>query len=216
MERTTKASARFLSPGGIIFTLFITGLMLTAAIVSGSLYKPLTPAWQDQLGFAPRDLFTPRWDRMFTSALVTSGGKGFWPAFGAMIALVLTSEKLSGSRRAALAFWIPHLGASIGGSLLTWLAVQFSKSTLLNEIYTLRDVGPSAGYFGCMGLIVAQLPRPWKYLAGFGIMAGLIGGMIYSAHYGPTIDVSAGLAHLVAFPLGWSITYIPFLKRPRA
>jgi hypothetical protein len=216
MRRTARGFVRFWPPGGIIFTLFIAGLLLAAALVSGSLIKPLTSGWQDQLGFAPRDLFTPRWDRMFTSALVTSGGKGFWPAFGAMISLVLTAEWLSGSRRAALAFWIPHLGASIGGSLLTWLAVQLSRSAMLREIYTLRDVGPSAGYFGCMGLIVAHLPRPWKHLVGLVIMAGLIGGMIYSAHYGPTIDISAGLAHLIAFPIGWSIDYISFLKSPRA
>ena len=216
MEQTTKATVRFWLPGGIIFTLLISGLLLTTAIVSGSLTHSLSPSWQDRLGFAPQDLFTPHWDRMFSSALVTSGGKGFWPAFGATVSLVLIAEWLSGTRGAALAFWIAHLGASIGGSLLTWLAAQFSNSTMLNEIYTLRDVGPSAGYFGCIGLIFAQLPRPWKYLAGLAIMAGLIGGMIYSAYYGHTIDVSAGLAHLVAFPLGWSIAYIPFLKSPRA
>jgi hypothetical protein len=216
MEQTTKASARFWPPGGIIYTLFISGLLLTAAIVSGSLTHSLSPTWQDRLGFAPQDLIIPHWDRMFTSALVTSGGKGFWPAFGAMVSLVLIAEWLSGTLRAALAFWISHLGASIGGSLLTWLAVQLTRSALLDEIYTLRDVGPSAGYFGCMGLIVAQLPRPWKHWVGLAIMVSLIAGMVYSAHYGPTIDVSAGLAHLVAFPLGWSINDVSFLKNPRA
>jgi hypothetical protein len=215
MRRTARGSVRFWPPGGIFFTLFITGLLLAGAIVSLSVFKPLTSTWQDRLGFAPRDLFTPRWERMFTSALVTSGGKGFWPAFGAMISLVLTAEWLSGSRRTALAFWIPHLGASIGGSLLTWLAVQFYQSPLLNEIYTARDVGPSAGYFGCMGLIVSQLPRPWKHLVGLAIMAGLIGGMVISAQNGAAIDVAAGMAHLLAFPLGWSISYISFLKSPR-
>lgn len=207
---------RLRHPGGIIFTLTIAGVLLALALVSGSLADPLTPAWQERLGFAPRDLFSHQWHGMFTSALVTSGGNGFWPAFGATIALVLAAEWLTGTRHTALAFWISHLGASIGGSLLVSLAVQFSRSPLLNDIYTLRDVGPSAGYFGCMGLIASQIPRPWKYLVGLAIIAGLIGGVVVSAYRGATIDVAAGVSHLVAFPLGWCIAQAPFFKSPRA
>ncbi len=216
MKRTTRIFTRLWPPGGIIYTLTIAGLLLAAAIISGSLINPLTPVWQERLGFAPRDLFTLHWIRILTSALVTSGGRTFWLAFGLMIALVLTAELLTGTRHTILAFWISHLGASVGGALLTGLAVQFSSSTLLNEIYTARDVGPSAGYFGCMGLIIAKLPSPWKYMVGLAIIAGLIGGMVVSGQHGATLDVSAGLAHLVAFPLGWTVAYAPFLKNPRA
>ena len=184
--------------------------------MSGSWFHPLTPAWQDRLGFAPSDLFTMRWDRIFSSALVTSGGTTFWLAFGLMIVLVLIAERLTGSYRASLSFWIGHLGASIGGALFIWVALQFHHSALMEEIYTLRDVGPSAGYFGCMGLITACFPRPWKYLVGLTAIGGLIGGMIVSAQLGKTIDVAAGFSHLIAFPLGWGIATAPFLKKPRA
>lgn len=215
MRHTKKVFTHLWPPGEVNFTLILSGLLFAAAIVSRSVISPLTPTWHDRLGFAPRDLFAMHWSRILTSALVTSGGIGFWLPFGAMIALVLAAEKLTGTRRVALAFWLSHLGATIGGSLLSWLAIQFTTSTLLNEIYTKRDVGPSAGYFGCMGLIVAHFPRPWKYLSGFAILAGLMGGMVVSAHHGAFIDVSAGLAHLVAFPLGWSTANGPFLKNPR-
>lgn len=184
-------------------------------VVSGSLTTDLTPIWQDRLGFAPSDLFTFHWHGILTSALVTSGGLTFWLAFALMIVLLLVSEKISGTYRTGLAFWLSHLVATIGGALLVWVTVQVSSSSLLNEIYTARDVGPSAGYFGCMGLIVAHFPRPWKYLVGFAIIAALVGGMIVSALNGATIDVASGLAHLIAFPIGWEIGSEPFLKRSR-
>jgi hypothetical protein len=216
MKQLSSLTTRVWPPRRVLFTLIIAGLLFVGAVVSGSLFHPLTPAWQDRLGFAPSDLFTPRWDRIFSSALVTSGGTTFWLAFALMIALVLIAESLTGSNRAALSFWFGHLGASIGGALIIGLARIFSNSAILDEIYTLRDVGPSAGYFGCMGLLAACIPRPWKYLVGLAVIAGLIGGMIYSALYGATLDVAAGLSHLIAFPLGWGIAAAPFLNNPRA
>lgn len=197
------------------FTILLSVLLLSAAILTGSMTNHLTLTWQDRLGFAPHDLITFHWFRILTSACVTSGGIGFWLPFGAMLILVSSAERLTGTSRAALAFWLSHLGATFGGSLLTWLSVHLFTSHLLNDIYTGRDVGPSAGYFGCLGLIVAQFPHRWKYAVGFAIIAGLIGGMVYSAYHGAFIDVSAGLAHLIAFPLGWSTAGEPFLKKPR-
>ncbi len=198
-----------------IFTLIISVLLLAAAIITESLLNHLTPVWQERLGFAPHDLIPFHWFRILTSACVTSGGIGFWLPFGAMLILVASAEKLTGTSRSALAFWLSHLGATVGGSLLTWLAVHLYSSSLLNDIYTGRDVGPSAGYFGCLGLIVAHFPHRWNYIIGLAIIVGLLGGMVFSASHGAFIDVSAGLAHLIAFPLGWSTAGAPFFKKPR-
>jgi len=147
---------------------------------------------------------------------VTSGGLGFWLPYGAMIGLISIAEWLTGTRRTALAFWLSHLGACVGEAVFTGLAIQFFNSTMLNNVHSLRDVGPSAGYFGCIGAITAHIPRPWRYLVGVAIIAALVGGMIVSAQRGATVEVTAGLAHLLAFPIGWSVAAGTFLKRPRA
>ncbi len=200
----------------LTFTLLMASGLIIAAVLSDSLTEPLSAAWQDRIGFASSDLFTWGWERIFTSAMVTSGGKWFWMPFGLMLGLTSIAEWLSGSRKTALAFWLSHLGATIGESLLTGLVVQFTSSGLLHQLHNLRDVGPSAGYFGCIGLIVAHIPRPWKYLVSLAVVGGLIGGMVYSAIHGAAIDVSAGLAHLLAFPIGFSCADGFFLKRSRA
>jgi hypothetical protein len=218
MERQPhKKSKRFpWIPEKLVFTLIFSLLLVTAAILTGSLMHALTPAWQDRLGFAPRDLFTFHWIRILTSAFVTAGGIGFLLPLGATLILLAAAEKITGTGHAVLAFWLSHVGATVGGSLVTWLAIQWITSPLLNAIYTARDVGPSAGYFGCLGLIVAHFPRRWKYVVGLAIIAGLIGGMVVSAHQGAHIDVSAGLAHLLAFPIGWGTTEVSFFKKLRA
>jgi hypothetical protein len=215
MKHVINKIARIWPPRRLTFTLVMCGGLLIMAVLSGSLTHPLSPAWQDRLGFASSDLFTWGWERIFTSAMVTSGGKWFWLPFGLMLILTSVAEWLAGTRRTALAFWIAHLGATVGESLLTGVVVQFSSSSLLSQLHSLRDVGPSAGYFGCIGLITAYFPRPWKYLVGLAVITGLIGGMVYSAQHGAAIDVSAGLAHLLAFPIGWSVADGFFLKRSR-
>jgi hypothetical protein len=203
MKPVNQVLNRVWPPGKFRFTLIMAALLLLTALITGSWTTTLTPTWQERLGFAPSDLIKLNWDRIFTSALVTSGGLGFWLPFGAMIGLAFAAEMLDGTRQALLAFWLPHLAFTTGGSLLIGLADQLTSSSLLHAIYTDRDVGPSAGYFGCMGLIVSYFPRPWRYLVGFSIIGGLVVGIIFSARQGTVIDVSAGLAHLAAFPLGW-------------
>jgi hypothetical protein len=68
-----------------------------------------------------------------------------------------------------------------------------------------RDVGPSAGYFGCLGLVCARLPGRWRWLSGGAILTGLVGAILFPAQAGESeaMKLLADFAHLIAFPLGW-------------
>jgi hypothetical protein len=59
------------------------------------------------------------------------------------------------------------------------------------------DVGPSAGYFGALGLVSARLLRPWLWVSQAGIFLGTVVALLRLPKVGQR------LAPAIAFPLGW-------------
>ena len=68
-----------------------------------------------------------------------------------------------------------------------------------------RDVGPSAGYYGCLVLAVAGLCSRKRGVIFFAITFVLALRLTWSTIHIPEAGrlMSADLAHLVAFPVGW-------------
>jgi cobalamin biosynthesis protein CobD/CbiB len=68
-----------------------------------------------------------------------------------------------------------------------------------------RDVGPSAGYFACLGLVSARLKRPWNWISGSILLLAFAIAIFMPPTTGESakLKFSADLAHLLAFPLGW-------------
>jgi hypothetical protein len=186
------------------FTLLMLTLLGLVAVLTNTHTVTLSAEWLDRLGFAPVDLLALNLGRLFTSALVTAGGRVFWEAVGMVAFAVGLSEWLTGTRRAALTFWGVHLTTLILESLFVALPMSWAGLTLGSLVALTRDVGPSAGYFGALGLVSAHLKHPWDLISGGVIFMGLeialltIGG---GNNLGPAL--SADLAHLIAFPLGW-------------
>ena len=54
-------------------------ILLAVAVWTKTHADKLSTRWLNRIGFAPNDLWFWRWERLFTSALVTSGGQLFWP-----------------------------------------------------------------------------------------------------------------------------------------
>ncbi|HRX02486.1 MAG TPA: hypothetical protein P5148_05020, partial [Anaerolineae bacterium] len=65
--------------------------------------------------------------------------------------------------------------------------------------------GPSAGAFGALGLVIGLLPRPWRWIGGGAILAALLAVVLTASGTVDelTLQLTAELAHLIAFPLGW-------------
>ncbi len=187
-------------------TLSLLFLLALVAVLTNSHIRRLEPEWLTQLGFAARDFWEVRWSRLITSALVTLGGSVFWQAIGMVTLAVGAAEYLTGSKRTLATFWGVHLTTllaegAIVGPVLHWLVFDGDSLLLLA-----RDVGPSAGYFGSLGLAVAALPisRRWRGLLAVAVFVSLILALFQSPspNENANLRLLANVAHILAFPLG--------------
>ncbi len=205
MKKTKRRSFPYLP-----FTLIMmTGLILFA-IFTNTYFEQITRHWINRIGFSPRDFWYMRFERMFTSALVTSGGRIFWQALILVGLFVGTAEWITGTKRATITFWGVHLLTLILLSLIVSLALHQLRDFGLAASEFERDVGPSAGYFACLGLLSAQLKRPWNWVSGiilfiiFAVYLFLPPGASERA----AMKFSADFAHLLAFPFGWLSSFL--------
>ena len=187
------------------FTLIMLAGLFLAALVTNTYFQSITHQWLNRTGFSPNDLWYWRLERMFTAALVTVGGKVFWEAILMVSLFVGLAEWMTGWKRTALTFWGVHLLALAILSLIVSLSLHQLRAFGLEASEAARDVGPSAGYFACLGLISAKLKRPWNWVSGAVLFAMFVTTLFLPAAAGESakLKFSADLAHLLAFPLGW-------------
>jgi hypothetical protein len=187
------------------FTLTTLACLVIVASVTNTSFQEVSKHWLNRAGFAPNDLWYWRIERMFTSALVTSGGKVFWEALFFVAFAVGLAEWMTGWKRTAATFWGVHLLALILLSLIISMAIHQLRSIGLEATEAARDVGPSAGYFACLGLVSARLKRPWHWVSGGILFAMFVVALFLPAAAGESAQLkfSADLAHMLAFPLGW-------------
>jgi hypothetical protein len=204
MRRALRTAAR------LPFTLLMLSWLALAALFTNTYFEAITHHWLNRIGFAPRDLWYWRLERLFTSALVTSGGRVFWEAVLFIALVVGIAEWQTGWRRTAATFWGVHLITLVLTSLLISLAIHQLRRIGLEASEVARDVGPSAGYFACLGLISARLRPPLRQVAGLLLLLNFGAALLLPPGSGesPAVKFSADLAHLVAFPLGWLSAFI--------
>ena len=201
----------------IPFTLIMIILLLLVAGWTNSYVQELTREWVNRLGFAPRDFWLLRWWRLFLSALVTSGGVTFWFGLGMVAFTNGVAEWKAGTLRTLLTFWGVHLLTLVLEGLIFSLPLRQLGFTQERALFFSRNVGPSAGYMGCLGLITTFLPKPWRFVVFGVILAYLLIAMILPSRAGvpPASELSDDLAHLIAYPLGWiSATMFEIKSKP--
>src|SRR5574338_397733 len=86
------------------FTLVMMAGLILFAIFTNTYFTQITRHWINRIGFSPRDFWYMRFERMFTSALVTSGGKIFWQAILLVGLFVGLAEWFTGTKRTTLTF----------------------------------------------------------------------------------------------------------------
>lgn len=186
------------------FTIVMLALLWLTALHTNTHLPQLTQAWMNRLGFAPIDLLALDLGQLFTSAVTTGGGIVFWQAMIFTAVFVGWAEWQHGTRLTAIAFWGVHLLTLVILSLIIALPLHWTGFQPGTMIAFSRDVGPSAGYFGALGLDCAGLKSPFRWIAGGIVLSGLaIALLTVSGHSGRRIELSADLAHLIAFPLGF-------------
>jgi len=189
----------------IPFTLIMLSSLVFGALITNTYFEQITHHWLQRTGFAPNDLWYWRLERIITSALVTVGGKVFWEALFFVAFAVGLAEWMTGWKRAAATFWGVHMLALILFSLIVSLLLHQLRAFGLEATEAARDVGPSAGYFACLGLVSARVKYPWNLVSGGVLFAIFVIALFLPASAGESAQLkfSADLAHMLAFPLGW-------------
>jgi hypothetical protein len=198
------------------FTLImLTGLVL-AALLTNTVFQEITQHWLTQTGFSANDLWYWRLERLFTSAFVTSGKLVFWEALFLVAFFVGLAEWMSGWKQTAATFWGTHLFSLIFLSVVMMLSAHQFRNIGLAASELARDVGPSAGYFACLGLVGARIKHPWNWVsAGVVLLFFLISLFIpASTLQDASQKFSADLVHLIAFPTGWVSSFLSAKKHP--
>jgi hypothetical protein len=160
-----------------------------------------------RVGFAPRDLLLFSWRRMIQSALFTHGGLEFWAAVAMIAIAVGAAELLVGSVRAFAMFWGVHIATLLAESLLIALPLALAGAAFGTRLSDVRDVGPSAGYVGALGVVCAWFPRRMRSTVVVVVAASLLTVMLVptGSPRSDAVQVSAGIAHLIAFPMGLAL-----------
>jgi hypothetical protein len=187
------------------FTFFMLALLAWTAWITETDAGKLSIHWVNRLGYAPNDLLLFDGWRLITSALITDGARTFWLALLMILLAVGSAEWLTGTPHTFLTFWGIHLITLLIQTLLIAWPMHMMGLKIGTALLLARDVGPSAGYFACVGLTLNSISKPWNRLTGSIVLAWLFVNFILSLTNQPIVIVkmSADMAHLIAFPLGW-------------
>jgi hypothetical protein len=194
----------------------MSAALLAVAVWSSTTHRPLGASESDLLGLAGAHLAAGEWHRLVTSVFLTQGGAVFWRSWAALTCFTALAEWRWGSWPTAGLFWGGHVWAVlVTVGVATPLYQWGSEAGLL--LFTANDVGPSAGYFSCLGAIVAGLSVRPRWLAALGIGAALIATLPagWSTLASAPERVLADTAHLVAFAFGFGLAIALGLHQAR-
>jgi hypothetical protein len=186
------------------FTLSMLVALIAAGVYSRSHVGPLDEDVGRKAGYSMRLMIEGQVHRVMTSLLFTAGGWRFYSSL-VMFALAVGYVELHfGTLRAASVFLGIHLATLAVMTSGVVLADMFASSHRSHLLWHVQDVGPSAGYYGRLGLAIAASawPHRWPIIGMF--VAILCLRATWSFIHLPEDGrmLSADLAHLIALPLG--------------
>lgn len=186
------------------FTIVMLLLVVLAGVATMTHYDGLQPSLLRRFGFAPFHLSGGDFARLLTSVFLTPGRWSFYWSLAMLAGCVGSAERRVGTWRAAAAFWGIHLATLLIQSVLLAIPLHHFDLWWGKLLATEHDVGPSAGYYGCLGLI-CQKQNPSRRLWLLSVIGGiLLARVIWSAlsPAGRQASLGPDIAHLIAFPLG--------------
>ncbi len=194
------------------FTLGMLAALVAAGIYGKTHVGMLDTQVHHQVGYSVRLLLEGELHRGVTSLFFTAGGSRFYSSLAMLVGAVGWVEAKYGTIRAAATFVGIHLITLLlmsGAIASLYALLETHRGSLLWEA---KDVGPSAGYYGCLGLAIAGLSPPVRLSLITAILTVLTLRLAWSSFHLPDggRTMSADIAHLIAFPLGMlSLFLIP-------
>lgn len=195
------------------FTLLMVAALIAAGIYSQTHVGLIEAKFRQQVGYSVQLLFAGHLHRLFTSVFFTEGA---WLFYGSlvMLAVILSwVEYVYGTFHTVLTFFGVHLATLVLLVFVAW-PLTLLETHHGDLLFDARDVGPSAGYYGCLGLAVAGLTSSKRKAILVAIVVVLVLRLVWSTLHvsDQGHQISADLAHLIAFPLG--MLSHRFVKRP--
>ncbi|MDB4664654.1 rhomboid family intramembrane serine protease [bacterium] len=196
------------------FTTAATVVLLGFALCSESSWQPLDETWRDWIGFAPTNLLDFQWQRLLTSLLLTAGGWRFAASLVMLAACVGLTERCYGTPATIKLFLTSHLLVLITISVTVLVLATNVSSPSILALAKGRDIGPSAGYYGCLGAILMSSQSLGKRLCILCVLSILLVRLTISTAGLPedASVVSADIAHLLALPLGGFLAWCGYVS----
>ena len=182
--------------------LIVTVVLCSAATIgsNGSLH----PDNVSSLGLAPRHLASGELLRVMTSVVLTHDARHLIAAVVMIFLAVGWCERTLGSKIVMWTFCLSHLTSvlvfAVGVGMLHWMQLGQTFSTL----YSLHDVGPSAGYYGCLSrtILASNLQNQRIWTIGLFALLGVRTFVSFLQMPSSQITFSADLVHLIAASVG--------------
>lgn len=186
------------------FTLFMFVLLVALGVHAQTHVGPLRPDIQAWAGHSPRLLWNGELYRLATSLLYTAGGWRFYCSIAMFCLAVGCVEWIYGTATSLSAFFGIHLATLLLMSIGVSLSASLLETHRSNLLWYAQDVGPSAGYYGCLGLAIGSLTPSRRVPLVIGIGTLLLLRLGWSACHIPENGrmLSADISHAIAFPLG--------------
>jgi hypothetical protein len=193
------------------FTLTMLAILIAAGVYSRSHIGLLDETIHARAGYSMRLMLEGQLHRAVTSLLFTAGGWRFYSSIAMFALAVGYVEWTYGTTRSITTFVGVHIAmlAVMTASVLIFNATAQTHRGYL--LWRVQDVGPSAGYYGCLGLALAGLASQFRWPSIAAIALVLIARTVWSFVHLPEDGrmLSADLAHLIAFPLGMLCVWCP-------
>ena len=186
-------------------TLLMLTVLVAVALLTGTNALRLPREVLESVGYPPRTFGFDQAYRVVTSAFVTIGPRVL-PGALIMVALAMGAAELAyGSLRALLAFWGVHLFTFASTTVLGIVIGDAESLAAVSQVLSLPDVGPSAGYMGCLGAALARYRHRAVRVLAFAVVLWLIADLAGLVALGPRVpaETAADIAHLIALPAGW-------------
>lgn len=194
----------------MIFTLSMLMVLVVAGVYGRSHVGTLDSMVHQRMGLSADLLWKGEVHRVLTSLIFTPGGWHFYSSFVMFSLSVGWLECQRGTLTAGLVFFGVHVATLLlmvlGIAFENWLVQSHSGSLL----WFTRDVGPSAGYYGCLGLALMMQPAALRRPIIIAMLIVLLLRLGYSTYclHESTRSMSADIAHLIAFSLGLSLAQV--------
>jgi membrane associated rhomboid family serine protease len=186
------------------FTILLLLGLTVAGWWTNSHLGPLEATHRQWFGSSLQKMLDGEFLHVFTSLFLTAGGWHFAATVLMSAACVGWSERVHGTLRTVLVFFGVHVITLAVVNFVCLLPLASFKLAFAEALLDSSDVGPSAGYYGCLGFALATTRRNFKWSLGVPVFGILTARLILSSlavNEAPHF-VIGDVTHLIAFPLG--------------